>query len=317
MKLSEYLSEVGQPFAYYPSIAKVVGGMKEGILVCQLVWWHRQISTEWLKTSQEELMEATAFSKHEQRSARASLRALGLIEEEYRAADHKLYVRVVFERLDELWEERRASPRSGLGQSENRTGGQSKIRTGPVRKSDQISPKTELGQSENRTSSILGTKELKRSKDSPPHAVEAVSVWPSGERPEEEEGLPAGTPVDEHKRAIALFTEAHLQDVGSKYVFVGARDGKAVKMLLKAGATPERIVEVARAAWKLAGQFPFTSAGSLSGLYSKWNEITAALSRRGDRAVPKAQLNGQKAQKAQHVVEDMDAALAEARRAKQ
>lgn len=103
MRLSEFLTDIGQPFAYYPQIAKLCGGVKEGIFLCRIIWWQRDTG-EWVTKTMEEITDATGLSLKEQRSARMELKALGVLMEKEDRLAHELSYRIDFEALDALWD---------------------------------------------------------------------------------------------------------------------------------------------------------------------------------------------------------------------
>jgi hypothetical protein len=95
--------DIGQPFAYYPQIAKLCGGVKEGIFLCRIIWWQRDPG-EWVTKTMEEIADATGLSLKEQRSARLELKVLGILKEMEDRLAHELSYRIDFEALDALWD---------------------------------------------------------------------------------------------------------------------------------------------------------------------------------------------------------------------
>lgn len=106
MKLSDFLTEVGHPVAYYPSLARALGGVKQAVLLCQLIYWTGRGSKQdgWVYKTQEELLNETGLSFDEQRTARKSLIKAKVLEERYARLEHRMYFRINTEILDELWE---------------------------------------------------------------------------------------------------------------------------------------------------------------------------------------------------------------------
>lgn len=105
MRLSEALSGVGRPIAYFPELAKFLGGVKAGILFCQLFYWSERTdekSSEFWK-SQQELVDETGLTIEELRSARKQLDAKGVVRSRYARIEHRLYFKIDRRRLDQLW----------------------------------------------------------------------------------------------------------------------------------------------------------------------------------------------------------------------
>jgi hypothetical protein len=48
-KLSEAFEDVGHPVAYFPRVARAFGGVKQGLLLCQLYYWEgkQEGSRQW------------------------------------------------------------------------------------------------------------------------------------------------------------------------------------------------------------------------------------------------------------------------------
>jgi len=108
MKLYEFLHEVGRPVAYYPSLARLLGGVKEAIFLCQLIYWNGKQADEdgWIYKTQEEITAETGLSRREQEHARSTLKALGVLQEKREGMPCRLFFRVDIEALERLWQER-------------------------------------------------------------------------------------------------------------------------------------------------------------------------------------------------------------------
>ncbi len=101
------------------------------------------------------------------------------------------------------------------------------------------------------------------------------------EAEEEEKTIPSAkakgaVPSGDHQHAIKLWCSFYKKLVGEDYV-VTAKDGAAVKALLKAGLTPEGIIDLARKARSLGDPFLAKQAVTLAGLRGSLNPIRAAL----------------------------------------
>jgi hypothetical protein len=106
MRLSEALDGIGRPIAYFPRLAKFLGGVKVGVHFCQLWYWSRRAgeSGEFWK-SLDELCEETGLTPDEERAARKLEVEKGLVKVRYARFEHRLYFRINDELLDELFAE--------------------------------------------------------------------------------------------------------------------------------------------------------------------------------------------------------------------
>lgn len=105
MKLSEFITDVGRPVAYYPGLRKVTGSTNATIFLCQFIYWtgKEAAGNGWIFKTSEEIEDETGLSYDEQRTARKQLVYEGLLEEQYKRLDHQMIFRVVLEKLDEKW----------------------------------------------------------------------------------------------------------------------------------------------------------------------------------------------------------------------
>lgn len=106
MKLSDFLADVGRPIAYYPGLRQITGSTTATILFCQLMYWtgKEKSGDGWIYKSAEELEDETGMSYDEQKTARAKLIERGLIEEDYKRLEHRMYFRVKLDTLNAVWE---------------------------------------------------------------------------------------------------------------------------------------------------------------------------------------------------------------------
>lgn len=113
MRLSDFITDVGQPLSYYPSIARLVG-VKECVLLCQFIYWYgKQADPDgWIYKTREDIRDETGMSFREQETARNSLRSKKLLNDKYDRLNHQLFFRVNFETLNELWESAVSAPKA-------------------------------------------------------------------------------------------------------------------------------------------------------------------------------------------------------------
>jgi DNA-binding transcriptional regulator GbsR (MarR family) len=105
VRLTDFLSEVGRPLSYYPSLKKITGSTVATIFLTQFVYWTgKQNDPEgWIYKTQDEIGEETGLSRSEQETARRQLKLKGLIEEDYKGLPRKLYYRVNIAKINDLW----------------------------------------------------------------------------------------------------------------------------------------------------------------------------------------------------------------------
>lgn len=107
MKLSDFLTGVGRPVAFYPGLAKALGSIKQAIFVCQLAYWKDKGDDPngWIYKTAEEIETETALTYKEQTKVRDDLKAINALEERYARTEHKMYFRINWDVLNNLWEE--------------------------------------------------------------------------------------------------------------------------------------------------------------------------------------------------------------------
>lgn len=106
MKLSDFLTDLGRPVAYYPELARALDDVKEAIFICQMAYWKgkEQDPDGWIYKSSEEIERETALSYKEQRNVRAGLLAKKLLREWNSRTEHKLYFKIDWDAVNALWE---------------------------------------------------------------------------------------------------------------------------------------------------------------------------------------------------------------------
>lgn len=106
MKLTDLLLDVGRPVAYYPKLTDVTGGVKETILLCQLLYWQgKQNSHEgWIYKTRDDIKEETGLSRTEQETARRNLKKLGFIEEKLAGVPARMHFKICLEKINQAWE---------------------------------------------------------------------------------------------------------------------------------------------------------------------------------------------------------------------
>src|SRR6516165_9636976 len=106
LRFAEFVRNSGSPVAYYPRLAIALGGVKEAVFVCQLLYWEgkQSDSERWIHKSLEEMRSETGLSRYEQEGVRRTLEKAGILESRYERLEHRLYFRVNLTRLSDCWE---------------------------------------------------------------------------------------------------------------------------------------------------------------------------------------------------------------------
>ena len=96
MRFSETLHGIGNPVAYYPGLARVVGGVTSALFLCQINFWGDKGHDPdgWIYKTQEDMTNETGLTRTEQETARRNLKKLGILEERHARLEHRLYYRI-------------------------------------------------------------------------------------------------------------------------------------------------------------------------------------------------------------------------------
>ena len=130
MGLTDYISDVGRPVAYYPKLKSVTGSTTATIFLCQLLYWSDKTDDGWIWKTSDEMEEETGLTYNEQKTAKEKLEELNLIEYEFKRLDHTSRYKVNQDELNRLWE-----LLSGL-----------KMKTIEKKKAKEVAPKPEATQ---------------------------------------------------------------------------------------------------------------------------------------------------------------------------
>lgn len=103
MRPSESLRIAGQPMAYFPRLAKPLGGTNAAILFSHFFYWNDKTGCALgvYKTA-EEIERETGLTQQEQRTARQKLREKGILLETYRRIEHRIYYKLDLAAFDDL-----------------------------------------------------------------------------------------------------------------------------------------------------------------------------------------------------------------------
>ncbi len=91
--------------SYNPDLARVLGSVKAGVLVCQLLyWWKKGKNPDWIYKTAEEIKEETALSRGEQDTAIKKCKELKIIEVKLKGIPAKRHFKLHIEKIVELLE---------------------------------------------------------------------------------------------------------------------------------------------------------------------------------------------------------------------
>ena len=103
MKPSELLSIIGKPIAYYPQLAKPLGGVNASLLFGHFFYWNDKGRSELgVYRTADEIEVETGLSRDEQRTARRKLRERGVLIETEKRIEHRIYYKLDLDRFDEI-----------------------------------------------------------------------------------------------------------------------------------------------------------------------------------------------------------------------
>jgi hypothetical protein len=107
MKLTEFITDVGRPVAFYPGLRKITGATTATLFLCQLIYWEgkQKDPNGWIYKVSNEIEEETGLSWQEQKTARNNLVKLGFIEEVYKRLDHVITFRLHLDKINQAWDE--------------------------------------------------------------------------------------------------------------------------------------------------------------------------------------------------------------------
>ncbi|MCT8547923.1 DNA replication protein [Glaesserella parasuis] len=120
MSFSQKLRQLGQPIAYYPQLAKPLGGVTAAILFGQLFFWQDKTSNPLgVYKTQAELEQETGLSRREQETARKKLVELGILVETHKRLEHRIYFKLDLVKFDALMDDIREEAKPPFVNTEN------------------------------------------------------------------------------------------------------------------------------------------------------------------------------------------------------
>lgn len=103
MNAVETLKLIGRPNAYYPKLAKPLGGVNPAVLFSQLFYWQDKATSDLgVYKTRDELEEETGLSHNEQRTAIKKLKEKGVLIVTEKRLDHKTFYKIDNEKVNEI-----------------------------------------------------------------------------------------------------------------------------------------------------------------------------------------------------------------------
>ena len=94
---------MGKPIAYYPKLAKPLGGVSSAILFSQLFYWQDKAASDLgVYKTRDELEDETGLSHNEQRTAAKKLCEKGVLIVTEKRLEHKTYYKIDNEKVNEI-----------------------------------------------------------------------------------------------------------------------------------------------------------------------------------------------------------------------
>jgi hypothetical protein len=175
MKLSDFLSNIGRPVAFYPGLAKAFGGIKPAVFVCQMTYWKDKGDSPdgWIYKTSDEIEAETALTYKEQTAVRTLLVLHKVLEERYARTEHQMYFRINWDVLNAVWDEYITNgkvlehPTKSKVASSNKSGGS-------LPKGVSLSSNTDSTQKNTQKKKVSTPKQPKEKKESTPQPAEIL-----------------------------------------------------------------------------------------------------------------------------------------------
>ena len=124
MSWFHHLRAAGRPIAYYPQLAKPLGGVNAVILFSHFLYWNeRSDCALGVYKSAAEIEDETGLSVQEQRTARKRLRDLGVLIETEKRIEHRIYFRLDEAAFDALMDATFANGGCNIPEMQNQHSG--------------------------------------------------------------------------------------------------------------------------------------------------------------------------------------------------
>lgn len=132
--ITNTLIGLGRQVQYFPGLAKCFGDIKVAVFLGQLIYWWPKRTEEGIYKTIEEWEEETFLTEKEQRRVRGILKDRGVIIENYKRLQHRMYYILDEEALNRVWVEylegnKTSTPDPTKGSAPNLQKGRSSINT--------------------------------------------------------------------------------------------------------------------------------------------------------------------------------------------
>ncbi|KDN11122.1 MULTISPECIES: hypothetical protein [Gilliamella] len=103
MNAVEILKLIGRPNAYYPKLAKPLGGVSPAVLFSQLFYWQDKATSDLgVYKTRDELEDETGLSHNEQRTAIKKLKEKGVLIVTEKRLEHKTFYKIDNEKVNQV-----------------------------------------------------------------------------------------------------------------------------------------------------------------------------------------------------------------------
>jgi hypothetical protein len=95
-----------RPIAFHAHFVDVTGDILASLMLSQAQYWSERVEEEkdgWFYKSQQEWTEETRLHRFQQEKARKLLRGLGILEEKKQGVPCRLFFRINYEKLEQLY----------------------------------------------------------------------------------------------------------------------------------------------------------------------------------------------------------------------
>jgi hypothetical protein len=95
-----------RPIAFHAHFVDVTGDILASLMLSQAQYWSERVKEDkegWFYKTQEEWTEETRLSRFQQERARRVLRRLGVLEEKKKGVPCRLYFRINYAKLEQLY----------------------------------------------------------------------------------------------------------------------------------------------------------------------------------------------------------------------
>jgi len=217
MKLTDFISDVGRPIAYFPGLRSITGSTTATILLCQLIYWTGKEKTRdgWIYKNIAELVEETGMSEDEVIAARKKLVSAGLLEEVYARLEHRLEMRVNLENVNGKWG----------GIPEKQVWPNPKSSDGQTYKTGLAKPEKQVSLISNTYTTTENTTEITSLTDEQKKFLETTSIENQIAAGVDVIKIPMTTDEDTQKRDIAVMgicagTNMHLEELAWTFMLI-------------------------------------------------------------------------------------------------